>query len=106
MACLSGFYVPGSTKLHVAENFPEIMVDWVAVDRALAQGPPGFLKKSTPPEHLDFATVENHLRRWGAMADKDNLINDASVLYKAADVLTAWRAGFYRTNDPGRRKPR
>ena len=106
LACLSGFYVPGSTKLYIAENFPEIKVDWVAVDRALAQGPPGLLKTSTPPEHLDFATVENYLRRWGARAHKENLIHDGSLLYKAADVLTAWRAGFYHANDPGRRKPR
>jgi len=105
LACLPGFYVPGSTKQYVAEKFPNIKVDWLAVDRALAKGPPGVLKTSTPPEHLDYATVENYLRRWASKAYRENLTHDAGVLVKAADVLTQWRARFYHANDPGRAKP-
>ncbi|MEM0138965.1 MAG: hypothetical protein QW100_04530 [Thermoplasmatales archaeon] len=104
LACLSGFYVSPNTKRYVAENFPGIKVDWVAVDRALAQGPPAILKTSTPSEHLDWATIENRLRTLAARADKENLAHEASCLYKAADILTGWRAHFYQGNDPGRRK--
>jgi|YelNatPaOPRAMG01_1025707.scaffolds.fasta_scaffold94170_1 hypothetical protein len=104
LACLSGFYVSPNTKRYVAENFPGIKVDWVAVDRALAQGPPGILKNSTPPEHLDWATIESRLRTLAARADKEGQTDDATILYKAADVLTGWRAYFYQKNDHGRNK--
>ena len=40
LASLHDFYASDLAKLRVAEKFPHIKVDWEAVDRALAQGPP------------------------------------------------------------------
>lgn len=96
LANLPGFYVSEGIKRQVAEEFPHIKVDWAAVDRALAQGPPG-MKKSTPPEHLDWADVERHLRHWAAHAERANR-GDATCLRSAAEVLTRWRAQFYWEN--------
>lgn len=106
LASLSGFYVPHGTKVNVADRFPNIKVDWLAVDRALAKGPPGILKKDTPPEHLDWATVEHYLRKWGAEAEygEAKLIQDANILYRAAEVLTKWRSDFYFENRPNEKR--
>jgi hypothetical protein len=98
LANLPGFYVSETIKREVAEKFPHIKVDWAAVDRALAQGPPGILKSSTPPEHLTWADIEHHLRCWAACAESANRIGDATRLRIAAEVLTKWRTGFYFEN--------
>ena len=101
LASLHDFYASDLAKLHVAEKFPHIKVDWEAVDRALAQGPTlGILKQSTPPEHLDYAAVEHYLRQWADDAEGAKLINDANSLRIAAGVLTRWRAEFYWDNHP------
>ena len=100
LASLPEFYVSDLTRMRVAEKFPEVKVDWLAVDRSLAQGPPsGILKQDTPPEHLEYATVEHHLRQWAEDADRANLGNDATKLCLAAEVLTEWRARFYFDNE-------
>ena len=104
LACLPGFYVPESTMRYVAEKFPGIKVDWEAVNRSLAEVPPGVLKHKVPEEHLDMASVEQYLRKWAAEADRKKLIDDASRLYNAADVLTKWRVEFYWDNHLARTK--
>lgn len=99
LARLPEFYASDLTKLRVAEKFPEVKVDWAAVDRALAQGPPsGVLKQDTPPEHLDYAAVEHYLRQWADEAERADLGNDATTLLMAANVLTNWRNDFYWAN--------
>ena len=41
LACLGGAYVVApEIRDRVADHFPGIRVDWEAVDRALAEGPP------------------------------------------------------------------
>ena len=97
LANLPGFYVFESTKRHVTEKFPQIKVDWAAVDRALAQGPPGILKKDTPTQHLIWADIEHCLREWAECAEKTST-SDATYLRTAADVLTRWRMEFYWEN--------
>lgn len=96
LACLPGFYVPESTKRYVAEEFPGVKVDWEAVNRSLAEGPPGLLKQKVPARQLDMALVEQYLREWAAEAEE---AVDASRLYAAAEVLTRWRTVFYRKNE-------
>lgn len=92
---LPNFYVPEATMNYVAEKFPDILVDWVTVTRLLAEGPPNILKKNTPAEHLDMAEVELYLRKWATEA---KVAKHAQRLYDAAEVLTDWRARFYREN--------
>ena len=99
LARLPEFYASDLTKMQVAKKFPQIKVDWVAVDRALAQGPPsGALKQDTPSEHLDYAAVEHRLRQWAEEAEKASLGSDATTLFMAAAVLTKWRNDFYWSN--------
>jgi hypothetical protein len=101
LARLPEFYASDLTKMRVAEKFPRVKVDWEAVDRALAQGPPsGVLKQDTPSEHLDYAAVEHYLRQWAEEAEKAGLGGDATKLRIAAGVLTKWRNDFYWANQP------
>ena len=93
---LPDFYVPEPVKRCVAEKFPDIKVDWVAIARSLASGPPNILKEKTPVEHLDMAAVEQYLRKWSQEAKE---INDAHRLGAAATVLTEWRARFHHNNE-------
>lgn len=92
---LPNFYVSEATMNYVAEKFPDVLVDWVTVTRLLAEGPPNSLKENTPAEHLDMAEVELYLRKW---AHEAKVANHAQPLYDAAEVLTDWRARFYREN--------
>ena len=87
-------FVDKWTKEKVTEGFPGIAIDWLAVDQALAQGPPGTRTNDIPLEHSDMATIEHHLRKWAAEADKVNSFNEANCLRKAANILTGIRLGF------------
>ncbi len=100
LANLPEFYADEWIKQEVAEKFPGIKVDWLAVDLALAQGPPDILTKSTPPEHLDMATVEHYLRKLADDFFKANRFNEACCLRSAANILTETRAEFYWANSP------
>ena len=102
---LPDFYVSESTKHHVAQKFPKINVDWVAVDRELAKGPSGSLKESTPQKHLDYADVEHYLRQWANEAETAKRGKDVTSLRIAANVLTRWRAEFYWSNQLGSSSP-
>lgn len=100
LTSLPGFYASETIRRQVAERFPQIKVDWAAVDRSLAQGPPsGILKQSIPPGHLDYVAVEHYLRQWANDAEEANLTGDANKLRIAAEVLTEWRARFYWDNE-------
>ncbi|MGD0857083.1 MAG: hypothetical protein ABSA18_14990 [Dehalococcoidia bacterium] len=50
LANIHDFYVPEWVKEEVATKFPSVRVDWLAVDQAIAQGPPSILTKNTPAE--------------------------------------------------------
>ncbi len=93
---LPEFNIPEATKHYVAKKFPDVKVDWVAVTRLLAEGPPDILKEKTPTEHLDMAVVEQYLRKWAAEA---NETAHAHHLYASAAILTEWRAEFYQKNE-------
>jgi len=95
LAKFHDFFVDKWTREEVTEKFPGIKIDWLAVDRALAQGPQAIL---TPPEHLDMATVEHYLRTWAENADKANRSREAGYLRVAANILTGMRAEFYWAN--------
>lgn len=92
------FFVDRWTREEVEEKFPGIKVDWLAIDRALAQGPPGILVKSTPAEHLDMATVEHYLRKWADGLSEAKRSEEANLLRLTANILTGMRAEFYWTN--------
>lgn len=100
LASLPELYASDLTRMRVAEKFPGVKVDWLAVDRALAQGPPpGALKQDIPPEYLDYAAIEHYLRQWAKDAEEANMTGEAIKLRLAAGVLTEWRARFYFDNE-------
>lgn len=81
------YSVPEWMKDEVRTRFPQIDVDWAAVDRALAEGPPG----SPPPtrEQQDYVEVEQALRQW---ATEVPYPSEADTLRAAAQVLVNLRA--------------
>jgi hypothetical protein len=95
LANLHEFYADEWLQQEISEKFPGIKVDWLAVNRALAKGPPDILTTSTPSEHLDMATVEHHLRKWADDAYNSNRTKEAGYLRTAAHILTEMRAQFY-----------
>ncbi len=87
-------FVDKWTKEKVTERFPGIAIDWLAVDQALAQGPPVTRANVIPLGHSDMSAIEHHLRKWAAEADKVNRYNEANCLRKAANILTGIKLGF------------
>jgi hypothetical protein len=98
LANIHDFYVPEWVKEEVAQKFPGIKVDWLAVDRTIAQGPPDILIKNTPPEHLDMATIERYLRKWADDLTGAKRSKEADFLRVTANILTGMRAEFYWAN--------
>ncbi len=99
LANIHDFYAPEWLKEEVAVKFPDIKVDWLAVDRAIAQGPPNFLAKSTPPEHLDMATVEHYLRKWADDLSRAKRPKEAEYLHATAYILKEVRSEFFWANN-------
>jgi len=102
LANLGGaYYVHEGIQAQVAQEYPQIRVDWEAVNRALAQGPP--VAPAVPPEHLDWGMVEHYLRDWARLA---RFGSEAYCLQRAADVLTSWRAQKPYKTDPEKAQTR
>ena len=74
-------------RKRVAECFPDIPVDWAAVDRSLAPGPP----TATPPspEQLQWAATAHQLSVWATTSDDRD---DRRILTMAAEILTRWQS--------------
>jgi hypothetical protein len=83
-------------KKKVTEKFPGIKIDWLAVDRALAQGPPDGPARKETSQQLNMAAVAHYLHRWADDAEKANMTKEAGYLRVAANILTGMRAEFYR----------
>lgn len=84
----SGYSVPYSLPLLVAQRFPNIAVNWTEVNAAMAKGPVG----SAPltQQAIDYLDVEMRLREWAQL--KSPFPRETVVLAEAADVLVHWRA--------------
>lgn len=83
----SGYFVTIATKRQVAQRFPQVVVNWVAVDESMAKGPP-----QSPPltqQEWDFAAVEHALRQWASSTYA--MQKEVSLLLQAAEMLTRWR---------------
>jgi len=83
----SGYGVSESVRRYVTENYPDIHVDWNAINTAMAHGPTG----SAPltKAQLDFLTVENLLREW--THNPCPFPQECMELLRAAEVLKNWR---------------
>lgn len=74
-------------RQRIADFFPDVPVDWAAVDRSLAQGPPTALPPS--PEQLQWAEAAHRLSVWATTSDDQE---DHRILTMAAEVLTRWQS--------------
>lgn len=90
LGSLGGAYaVTASERVRIAERHPDVVVDWSAIDDALAAGPPG--SRPLTPEEWDAARVEHPLREWTiTLADLQPM--ERQTLTAAAAVLQLWRA--------------
>lgn len=90
--CLANFHgaytVPWSVRQAVTHDYPALQIDWVAIEAALAQGPPG--SRPLTPEEWDWAHCERLLTEWGHGSAGDPAERDQ--LLGAAAVLQSWRA--------------
>ncbi|GEO28165.1 hypothetical protein AAC03nite_39500 [Alicyclobacillus acidoterrestris] len=72
----------------VTERFPTIPVDWNAVNRAMAEGPPG--EAQLTDLQLSYLDVENHLREWAKSSKSSPL--ESQQLIVTANLLSSWRS--------------
>ena len=95
LAGLGGAYtVDPGIREEVGRRFPHIRVDWEAVDRALAVGPPheqAAIAAGAPNNRLEWLELERRLRYWAALAEPRSL-QEARRLTVAADLLAQWRS--------------
>lgn len=73
----------------VAQRFPDIEVDWAAVDRALARGPATALPATE--EQMGWADTAHNLMEWATNPQYGDL-PERAVLRRAADILTGWQS--------------
>ena len=84
---------PGALREGIAARFPALPIDWAAVDRALAAGPPG--TPALTPAARTWAETAHDLRTWALTTDR---VSERGALDVAASVLTLWAA---RVTRPG-----
>jgi hypothetical protein len=77
----------GALRETIATRFPALTVDWAAVDRALAAGPPG--RPALPPAGRTWAETAHDLRTWALTTP---FVSERTALEAAAGVLTLWAA--------------
>ncbi len=80
-----GFAASVALREAVAARFPTLAVDWAAVDRALAAGPPGC--PALTPTARTWADTAHDLRTWALTTD---VLRERTDLELAARVLTHW----------------
>ncbi len=88
----TGFTVPEPVRARITTRFPTIPVDWEAVNRALAAGPPGAPAPSPAAWH--WAEVEWLLEE-GSQTGPADYPSERQTLRAAAHVLREWRAREY-----------
>ncbi len=90
LTSLGGAYaVAASVRTAIEARYPDVVVDWAAIDRALAAGPPG--SRPLTPDEWNWAQVEHRLRDW-ATTGPEGFPNERATLLAAAAVLQSWRA--------------
>lgn len=90
LANLTGFYASVGLRQQVAHEHPDIPVNWLAVDRALARGPK---TAPTPEPPLTILQAETLLRGIALqLMSDDRMTRDAGILMDAADILFGLRA--------------
>lgn len=90
LVSLGGSYsVSASQRAAIESNYPDVVVDWAAIDEALAAGPPGARPLSAP--EWDAVHIEHQLRIWAEQAP-DLLPSEREAFVRTAQALQLWRA--------------
>lgn len=91
LGCMRCVYA--DVRADVAARFPQVPVDWDAVDLALAQGPPAHRPQgaaSPPNDRLEWLQLERRLRYWAGLTEPVRT-REAVCLRAAAALLSDWR---------------
>ena len=72
----------------IAAEFPTLVVDWAAVDRALALGPPTGIPPT--PQQLTWADTAHQLSVWSTQPG--HAAAEQQILAQAAEILTRWHS--------------
>ncbi len=86
----SGFCTSPTLWAAVADQFPTIRVDWAAVDRALALGPPS--APPPTPTQVTWAEVAHQLLVWATTEASFTGPAERATLRAAAAVLNRWQS--------------
>ncbi|MDA8217377.1 MAG: hypothetical protein M0Z94_07135, partial [Dehalococcoidales bacterium] len=89
LANLTGTYASVGVRQQVAREHPDIHVDWLAVERALARGPKAARQPEPPLSILQAETLLRGIAQQ-LMSDRPTP-REAFQLMDAADILTALR---------------
>lgn len=90
LANLHGAYrTTPSVWQQVAQRFPTVVVDWAAIDRALAQGPA--TAPAATAQQMVWAETAHRLMEW-ATNPQYGEPPERAVLAHAADILTGWQS--------------
>ena len=83
------YTVPEPVKARITARFPTLTIDWDAVNRTVAAGPPGTPPPS--PAAWDWARVEWLLEDW-SQTGPSAYPYESQALHHAALILRQWRA--------------
>ncbi len=107
LAGLGGRYtVEPEMRAAVGRRFPNIRIDWDAIERALTVGPPheqAATAAGVPNDRLEWLELERRLRYWAALAEPLRP-QESRHFTAAAEVLGRWRYSrpdFPREPPPG-----
>lgn len=102
LACL-GHAVRLEDRAEVAAHFPDIRVDWEAVELTLAIGPPAAqaarAANAWPNDRMEWLHLQRRLHYWAALTQRLRPA-EAQRLRNAATVLAQWREGYPSFPDP------
>ncbi len=94
LATLGGaFYVEPHVRDAVTERFPDMHIDWDAVEVALTAGPPSERAQTAagvPNDRMEWLEIEHRLDRWAGMIQPRSTWQ-ADRLRAAAAILHEWR---------------
>lgn len=84
-----GYRTTPALWAQIAADFPTVTVDWAAVDRALAVGPPSAVPPT--PQQLSWAETAHQLLVWATDCPFGDA-QESAVLWDAAEMLTRWQS--------------
>ena len=94
LALLPPHHADAEVRAEVAARFPDVSVDWEAVDVVLARGAPADQAERAadgwPDDPLEWCHLQRRLHYWAALTETRQP-SQAQILRAAAAILSQWR---------------